>query len=49
LAGAQAPEKPEGITWGANLPDGRRLLIVCTDNDFENERTSEFYAFAIAL
>ncbi len=47
LGGANAAEKPEGMAWGRNLPDGRRLLIVCVDNDFETDRKSEFYAFAI--
>jgi prepilin-type N-terminal cleavage/methylation domain-containing protein len=48
--GAEATaEKPEGLCWGPDLPDGRRLLVVCVDNDFEVERQSEFYAFAISL
>lgn len=49
LGGAATAEKPEGICWGPDLPDGRRLLMVCVDNDFEVERQSEFYAFAIAF
>jgi hypothetical protein len=49
LGGDATAEKPEGICWGPELPDGRRLLIVCVDNDFEADRQSEFYAFAIAL
>jgi hypothetical protein len=49
LGGSSAAEKPEGLTWGKRLSDGRRLLIVCIDNDFESDRASEFYAFAIAI
>ena len=49
LGGDATAEKPEGICWGPELPDGRRLLVVCIDNDFEADRQSEFYAFAVAL
>ena len=49
LGGDLTAEKPEGLCWGPNLEDGRRLLIVCADNDFETDRKSEFYAFAVAL
>ena len=28
LAGSDFPEKIEGLTWGPDLPDGRRLLVV---------------------
>jgi hypothetical protein len=41
-------EKPEGLTWGPMLADGRRLLIVCFDNDFDDETDSLFLAFAIS-
>lgn len=47
LGGETVAEKPEGLCWGPSLSDGRRLLLVCVDNDFETERQSEFYAFAI--
>ncbi|MCU0714843.1 MAG: esterase-like activity of phytase family protein [Pirellula sp.] len=47
LGGEKVAEKPEGLCWGPTLADGRRLLLVCVDNDFETERQSEFYAFAI--
>lgn len=49
LGGETVAEKPEGLCWGPSLPDGRRLLYVCVDNDFEMERQSEFYAFAIGF
>lgn len=41
------PEKFEGLTFGPDLDDGRRLLIVAVDNDFVSTRDSLFYAFAI--
>jgi hypothetical protein len=48
IAGKHAPEKPEGLTWGEPLADGRRTLWVCCDNDFDVQRTTDFYCFAIA-
>lgn len=47
LSGSVTPEKPEGITWGPRLPDGRRLLMVSFDNDFEPQIDSILAAFAI--
>jgi hypothetical protein len=41
-------EKVEGITWGPDLADGRRLLVVSTDNDFDLQRPSHLFGFAIA-
>jgi hypothetical protein len=49
FAGANAPEKPEGIAWGPKLADGRRLLIICFDNDFEPEIPTIFVAFAVSI
>ena len=46
LAGELFPEKLEGLTWGPDLPDGRRTLIVAVDNDFFPEKPSLFYVFA---
>lgn len=47
-------EKVEGIAWGPDLPDGRHLLLVTTDNDlFAGDAThpnglpTQVYAFAI--
>lgn len=48
LNGENAPEKPEGIAWGPRLEDGRRLLMICFDNDFEPEKETIFLAFAVA-
>ena len=49
FAGSNAPEKPEGITWGPKLSDGRRLLMLCFDNDFEPANPTIFVAFAVSL
>jgi len=49
FSGSNAPEKPEGITWGPKLPDGRRLLMLCFDNDFEPANPTIFAAFAVGL
>ncbi len=47
LNGEKTPEKPEGLAWGPSMPDGRRLLVVCFDNDFEEARQSILAAFAV--
>jgi hypothetical protein len=47
LAGKDFPEKVEGIAFGPDLPDGRHLLMVTTDNDMEAKEPTHFFAFAI--
>ncbi len=47
LSGKDIPEKFEGITFGPNLPDGRRLLLLTADNDFLAEQPFRLYAFAV--
>jgi hypothetical protein len=47
LAGDQFPEKLEGLAFGPDLPDGRRLLLVASDNDFEAANPTWIYAFGI--
>jgi hypothetical protein len=47
LAGATFPEKLEGLAFGPDLEDGRHLLIVTNDNDFNQAQGSKFFAFAI--
>lgn len=37
----------EGMTIGASLPDGRQSLIVVSDNNFNQEQTTKFLAFAL--
>lgn len=47
LAGTDMPEKIEGLTYGPALPDGRKTLLVSTDNDFESAEPSQIWVFAI--
>lgn len=47
LAGAGMPEKIEGLTYGPILADGRKTLLVGTDNDFESKAASYIWVFAV--
>ncbi len=47
LAGDDFPEKTEGLALGRTLSDGRRLLVVSTDNDFQPEVPSRIDVFAL--
>lgn len=47
LAGSGMPEKIEGVTFGPVLADGRRTLIVTTDNDFLPDQPSWFWVFVV--
>jgi len=47
LVGSSFPEKIEGLAFGPDLADGRRLLIVAIDNDFIAEKPTLLHAFAI--
>jgi hypothetical protein len=47
LTGEQMPEKIEGLAWGKDLPDGRHVLIVTTDNDLKPTQPSWFWVFAV--
>lgn len=47
LAGESLPEKHEGLTFGPDLPDGRRLLLVVVDNDFVATVPTTIHAFAV--
>jgi hypothetical protein len=40
-------EKPEGLAWGPDLPDGRHVLYVITDNDLYPGLPTQIYAFAV--
>jgi hypothetical protein len=42
-------EKPEGLAWGPPLADGRRLLLLCFDNDFQSDVSSLILAFAVRI
>lgn len=39
----------EGLTFGPNLPDGRKLLIIVSDNNFDQTQFTQFLAFAVQL
>lgn len=41
------PEKIEGMAFGPDLADGRRLLILSSDNDFSKTENTRFFAFAV--
>lgn len=47
IAGGDCPEKFEGLAFGPDLPDGRRLLLVTADNDFVATAPFRVYAFAV--
>ena len=40
-------EKIEGLAWGPDLPDGRHVLYVISDNDLNPNLDTQLYAFAI--
>jgi hypothetical protein len=40
-------EKIEGLSWGPDLPDGRHVLYVISDNDLNPSLATQIYAFAI--
>lgn len=43
------PDNLEGMTFGPTLPDGRQLLIVVSDNNFNPTQTTQFIALAVEL
>lgn len=47
LKGKDFPAKIEGLAFGPDLPDGRKLLIITTDNDFKPDEPTWIYAFAV--
>ncbi|MDF1746526.1 MAG: esterase-like activity of phytase family protein [Gimesia sp.] len=46
LAGSKMPEKIEGLTFGPKLKDGRRTLLIASDNDFLIDQPTLIYVFA---
>jgi hypothetical protein len=40
-------EKIEGLAWGPDLPDGRHLLYVVSDNDLNPNLPTQVFSFAI--
>ena len=49
LVGESMPEKIESLTFGPDLADGRKTLLVVSDNDFVKENPTMIYVFAISL
>ena len=47
LLGSDMPEKIESLAFGPDLPDGRKLLHVASDNDFDKSWPTKIYCFAI--
>ena len=47
LAGNKMPEKIESLAFGPTLQDGRRTLLVASDNDFQSDQPTLIYCFAI--
>ena len=47
LAGADMPEKIEGLAFGPVFDADHRLLLVASDNDFVPEHKTQVYVFAI--
>lgn len=47
----QRKDKPvdnfEGLTWGPKLPDGRKTLLVISDNNFSKTQITELIVFAV--
>lgn len=41
------PEKLEGLAFGPDLPDGRHVLYVISDNDLNPNLATQIYSFAI--
>ncbi len=37
----------EGITFGPDLPNGERSLILVSDNNFRNIQVTQFVAFSV--
>lgn len=48
LAGADMPEKIEGLAFGPDLGDGRHVLFVASDNDFREGQATRLWAFAVS-
>jgi hypothetical protein len=43
------PDNVEGMILGPVLPDGRRVLILVSDNNFNPDQTTQFIALAVEL
>lgn len=43
----QKIENFEGLAWGPNLPDGRKTLLVLSDNNFSSKEKTTLLVFAV--
>lgn len=43
------PDNVEGMAFGPDLPDGSRLLIAVSDNNFNDVQTTQFIALSVEL
>jgi hypothetical protein len=43
------PDNLEGLAFGSDLPDRRKLLIVVSDNNFAPSQVTQFIALAVSL
>ena len=43
------PDNVEGMRFGPTLPDGRRLMILVSDNNFNPPQTTQIIALAVTL
>jgi hypothetical protein len=43
------PDNIEGMTWGPTLPDGRQVLILVSDDNFNPLQVTQFVALAMRL
>lgn len=48
IAGESMPEKIEGLAFGPVLPDGRRTLVVSSDNDLKPDQPTMLWVFAFS-
>jgi 3-phytase len=37
----------EGLAWGPNLPDGRKTLLVISDDNFNKTQITQLFVFAV--
>jgi hypothetical protein len=44
-----APDNLEGMALGPQLPDGRQLLVVVSDNNFNPSQTTQLWALALTV
>ena len=45
-AGLQSVDNLEGMSWGPPLPDGRRVLLLVSDNNFNPAEVTQFIALS---